>query len=96
MSNKSDNIVAFIIGAAVGAVAGILLAPDSGANTRKKIKDKMTDLRDKGSEKLDEVETRVREKTQHIKEEAGHRVDALKAAVNEGKAAYMREVGKQP
>ena len=96
MSNKSDNIVAFIIGAAVGAVAGILLAPDSGANTRRKIKDKMTDLRDKGAEKLDEVETRVREKSQHLKEEAGHRVDALKAAVNEGKAAYMREVGKQP
>lgn len=96
MSNKSDNLLAFIIGAAVGAVAGVLLAPDSGANTRKKIKDKMTDLKEKGAEQLEHVEASVREKTQHLRDEAGHRVDALKAAVNEGKAAYLREVGKQP
>ncbi|MDX2001569.1 MAG: YtxH domain-containing protein [Chitinophagales bacterium] len=33
-------------GAAIGAIAGILLAPDSGENTRKKITDKYGDLKD--------------------------------------------------
>jgi gas vesicle protein len=36
----------FIAGAAIGAIAGILLAPDSGAATRKKIIDKSGDLKD--------------------------------------------------
>lgn len=94
MSNKSDNLLAFVIGAAVGAVAGILLAPDSGANTRKKLKDKMTELKEKGSEQLDRVETRIREKRDNLVGDAEHRVDALKAAVNEGKAAFQRELGK--
>ena len=37
---KSDNLLAFVGGAILGAVAAILLAPDSGANTRAKIKEK--------------------------------------------------------
>ena len=39
-------ILGFIAGAAIGAIAGILLAPDSGAATRKKIIDKSGDLKD--------------------------------------------------
>ena len=37
---KSDNLLAFVGGAILGAVAAILLAPDSGTNTRAKIKEK--------------------------------------------------------
>lgn len=37
---KCNGIIAFIGGALVGAAAAILLAPDSGENTRKKIKEK--------------------------------------------------------
>ena len=92
MSNKTDNLLAFVVGAAIGAVAGILLAPDSGANTRKKLKSKLEDLKEKGAEKLDEVEEEVRAKTQTLVGEAENRVAAVKAAVNEGKAAYVREM----
>jgi len=38
-------ILGFIAGAAIGAITGILLAPDSGAATRKKIIDKSGDLK---------------------------------------------------
>ena len=37
-------MLGFIAGVAAGAIAGILLAPDSGAATRKKIADKAGDL----------------------------------------------------
>jgi gas vesicle protein len=37
---KSDNLLAFVGGAILGAVAAILLAPDSGANIRAKIREK--------------------------------------------------------
>ena len=94
MSNRTDSLMAFLVGAAIGAVAGVLLAPDSGTNTRKKLKKSMTQLQEKGSEKLGEVEAKVRAKTQNLVGETEHRVGALKAAVNEGKAAYMRELNK--
>ena len=37
---KCNGIIAFIGGALVGAATAILLAPDSGENTRRKLKDK--------------------------------------------------------
>ena len=38
MSKKSTNsLLAFITGAATGALLGILFAPDTGANTRDKL-----------------------------------------------------------
>jgi gas vesicle protein len=36
-----------VIGAAAGALAGILLAPDKGSATREKMKKKVEDLKDK-------------------------------------------------
>lgn len=37
---KQSTLIALIGGALVGAAAALLLAPDSGANTRRKIKEK--------------------------------------------------------
>lgn len=37
---RCNGIIAFIGGALVGAAAALLLAPDSGENTRKKIREK--------------------------------------------------------
>lgn len=45
MSN-SKALLGFVAGAAVGALAGILLAPDKGSNTRSKISGKAGDLTD--------------------------------------------------
>ena len=43
---SSKIVVGFLAGAAVGALAGILFAPDKGSATRKKIADKTGDLSD--------------------------------------------------
>jgi gas vesicle protein len=37
MSNTSKTIFAFLLGAATGALIGILYAPDKGVNTREKL-----------------------------------------------------------
>ncbi len=48
---NTKTLLGFLAGAAVGALAGILLAPDKGSETRKKISQKTGDLGDslKGS-----------------------------------------------
>ncbi len=37
MSKKSNTLLAFLLGAATGAIVGILYAPDKGSNTRDKL-----------------------------------------------------------
>lgn len=37
MSKSSNSLLAFMVGAGVGAALGILFAPDTGANTRDKL-----------------------------------------------------------
>jgi gas vesicle protein len=46
MTNDQKVILGVICGAALGVVAGILLAPDSGEETRRKIASKAGDLKD--------------------------------------------------
>jgi len=43
---NSDVVVGVLGGLAVGAILGILFAPDKGSNTRIKIAEKGTDLKD--------------------------------------------------
>lgn len=63
MSNSSKSAVAFLIGAAIGAGIGILLAPDKGANTREKIKngfdDKKTDLKNKFGDLSEKLKSKL-------------------------------------
>lgn len=51
MSNKGNSVMAFVLGASLGATLGILFAPDAGNNTRDKLsyqlakyKDELEDL----------------------------------------------------
>ena len=49
----------FLIGGAVGAIAGLLLAPQSGEETRDMIAQKSADLYDKTEDSLKEIKDRV-------------------------------------
>ncbi len=44
MNNSDRTLLAFLVGATAGAMAGLLLAPTSGKETRKKISDRATDI----------------------------------------------------
>jgi len=51
MNKYSKMGLAFIAGAAVGAIAGLLFAPDKGSETRRKMADKAREWNDAVKEK---------------------------------------------
>ena len=66
MSKKSNTLLAFLTGAATGAILGLLYAPDKGENTR----DKLSFQLDKYKKKLDKVLEEFIEGTQMAENEA--------------------------
>ncbi|MFT4854966.1 MAG: gas vesicle protein [Planctomycetota bacterium] len=65
MSKNSNSLVAFVIGAGVGAALGILFAPDAGNNTRDKLSFKLSKYK-KELESL--IEDLVEGKETHLNE----------------------------
>ena len=80
MKRETSNVlVAFLLGAVAGGVTALLLAPASGAETRKKLSDALNRAKDKA---LDELEG--------AKEYADTHRQAVKEAYAAGKEAYKK------
>jgi len=62
MNTTSKILLGFIAGAAIGGALGILLAPDKGSETRRKIVEKGSDLSDSLTDSLSGLGETVKEK----------------------------------
>jgi len=104
-NNSSDTLLAFLLGAATGGIAALLLAPTSGRELREKIGEGAEKTRataidtarqagEKVTAKYEEATERAREVATGAKESAETHGKAVKEAVKEGKAAYDRELAK--
>ena len=67
-TNKQKTRI--LLGAAAGAVLGILFATDKGKETRKKLKNKSNELGEKLKHRFDEVGNKMQDKYQDIRNEA--------------------------
>ncbi len=71
---KGKVLLGVLAGVAVGATLGILLAPDKGSVTRKKISEKGDDYAEELEEKFNEFIGAVTKKFEAMKEEAVRRM----------------------
>jgi gas vesicle protein len=77
----SKVLLGFLAGAAAGALAGILLAPDSGANTRKKISEKAGGWKDAAKDSLGGIIDGVKKAYSGAKEDVESKAGAVKNEV---------------
>jgi gas vesicle protein len=74
MSSEGDFFKGLLVGAVVGAAAGILLAPQSGEKTREDIKKFSGDLADKAQDLYASSRKKLEKKISYLKE-AGKKID---------------------
>jgi hypothetical protein len=69
--STSKVLVGFLVGAAVGGALGILLAPDKGEETRRKILEKGNDIGDSLSDLGDTIKGKFNDMVDGVKENFG-------------------------
>jgi len=89
--NIGGILLAFLAGGIVGTVLGIMLAPSSGEETRRKIRATSLEARDKALEKVESVKSEATELIERGKEKASGVKSQVQAAVDAGKEAYTQK-----
>lgn len=89
MSKTSRLLLGVLGAAAAGVVVGLLIAPDKGVETRKKISKKTKDFRDQvsqliqsGKEYLNDVAETIEEEGEGLAQDAGKRFKKVKSEVS--------------
>ncbi|OKL40727.1 YtxH domain-containing protein [Pontibacter flavimaris] len=84
MSKKTSALLAFVSGAAVGAVAGILFAPEKGRETRywlsyrlEKYRDTLSDLLEQLIAKGESMPTTAKSEGQRVIQDAKEKAEKL-------------------
>ena len=88
--NIGGILLAFLAGGAIGALTGLLLAPSSGAETRRKIKATSFDARDRALEKVDVVKSEAAGLVDRGKDKVAGVKTQIQSAVEAGKDAYSK------
>lgn len=106
MPANDNRLVTFLLGAATGGLAALLLAPASGRETRRRLREASTDLYAQGLESAEDAKGRIEETAREVGDTAQEkarkvagatrdRVEAAQEAVTEGKEAYHEELARR-
>lgn len=76
-------IAGLVVGGAVGAIAGLLFAPETGEETRKKVAVKSKEWADDLYTKFDDLKDSVTEVMEDVKQGAAEVLDDVKKGTNQ-------------
>lgn len=96
MSNNNgggslDVLLAFLLGGAVGGVLGVLYAPSSGEETRRRIKFYAEEAADKAVEKMQSAREETISAIEKVKSEFNEQKSKVVTAIDAGKRAFRDE-----
>lgn len=79
---KSTNIaIGILSGLAVGAILGVLFAPDKGTRTRRRIADKGSELKDSFESNMSNLADTIQNKYDEVASKFDKTIDEVKAEV---------------
>ncbi|RKU05747.1 hypothetical protein C6502_22740 [Candidatus Poribacteria bacterium] len=88
-------LLAFFTGGLIGSLLGLLFAPMAGRETREKIRDASTDVRDRTISTAHRARDATTERVTELVDKGKARVDdateSVKAAVEAGKSAFVEK-----
>lgn len=92
MSRESygDVTLAFLLGAVVGSAVALLYAPSAGSETRRKLADAASRLRDESEDRYEQAKDYLADRLDQGKSFVADRKEELGAAVSAGKDAYRK------
>lgn len=84
-------LLSFLLGGIVGAGVALLFAPQSGRETRHKIKELTEDVKEKTKEYVGEVKEKISTGLDKGKEFIEEKKSIIKTSIEAGKEAYEKE-----
>ena len=91
---SASILLSFLLGGVVGAGLALLLAPQSGTETRRKIRDLADEVKEKTNEYISQTKEKVAGAVDDGKGYYEEKKSLIKSAVEAGKEAYEKEKEK--
>jgi gas vesicle protein len=89
--SSGSMLLSFLLGGIVGAGLALLLAPQSGEETRKKIRGMAEDAKEKATGYVEKTKGKVTSYVDEGKEFYEQKKSLVKSAIDAGKDAYEKE-----
>jgi gas vesicle protein len=86
-----DSLLTFTAGAATGFIIGILFAPASGKETRKKIKDQAAKTGEVAKENYEKIAKEAEKGMRMVKEKTGEGVDAIRDFIEKKREEFLHK-----
>lgn len=97
MSNNdtAKDVTLLVLGTAVGAALGILLAPKPGSETREQLADWIKERREKGEGFITKIKTEYPAKKEQVTELVREKKEQVATAIRNGKQAFRDATGRE-
>src|SRR5512137_1993699 len=90
-----DSLLTFVAGAATGFIVGILVAPASGKETRKKIKDQAAKTGEAAKESYEKIAKEAEKSLRVVKEKTGESVDAIRDFIEKKREEFKTKAEEE-